>query len=158
HMIAPPDRYPEDDAVLEHVRHSEHVQQFETVRVAKDGRPLEVAISVSPIRTASGQVIGASRISRDLTPLRVYASDLEHKVRERRADLRAANARLEAFAYSVAHDLRAPLRGMHGLSQALVEDYGPRLDATGRDYARRILHEATAMDALIQDLLAYGRL
>ncbi len=90
--------------------------------------------------------------------LQSRASELEHKVQERTADLEGANARLEAFAYSVAHDLRAPLRGLHGIAQALIDDYGDRLDDIGRDYARRLVQEASSMDALIQDLLAYGRL
>ena len=90
--------------------------------------------------------------------LREYATELEQRVARRTEELAGANAQLEAFGYSVSHDLRAPLRGMQGLAQALLEDYGPRLDATGQDYARRIVAEAASMDALIQDLLAYSRL
>jgi PAS domain S-box-containing protein len=73
-------------------------------------------------------------------------------------DLAAANEELDAFSYSISHDLRAPLRAMQGFSEALVEDYGGRLDATGHDYARRIVAGSRQMDALIQDLLAYSRL
>ena len=157
-IIIPPDRQHEEDEVLARLRRGETLRHFDTVRMAKSGRLVEISLTVSPIRTASGEIVGASKIARDLTPLRLYATELEHKVRERTADLQAVNARLEAFAFSVAHDLRAPLRGMHGLAQALVEDYGDRLDVTGRDYARRIVDEATSMDGLINDLLAYGRL
>ncbi|MBI2358774.1 MAG: hypothetical protein HYV04_07680 [Deltaproteobacteria bacterium] len=71
--------------------------------------------------------------------------------------LREVNAELEAFAYSVAHDLRAPLRPLRGFGMALLEDYGDRLDAAGRDYARRIVNLSERMDALILDLLAYSR-
>jgi len=157
-IIIPPDRMHEEDDTLARIRRGERIEHFETIRLARDGRPIEVSLTISPIRNAHGDIVGASKIVRDLTPLRQYAADLERQVRERTADLKAANARLEAFAFSVAHDLRAPLRGMHGLSQALVEDYGDRLDDVGRDYARRIIQEATSMDTLIQDLLAYGRL
>jgi PAS domain S-box-containing protein len=73
-------------------------------------------------------------------------------------DLAAANQELDAFSYSISHDLRAPLRAMQGFSEALLEDYGERLDATGHDYARRIGAASRQMDALIQDLLAYSRL
>jgi PAS domain S-box-containing protein len=73
-------------------------------------------------------------------------------------DLAAANQELDAFSYSISHDLRAPLRAMQGFSEALLEDYGDRLDATGRDYAQRIAGAGRQMDALIQDLLAYSRL
>ena len=157
-IVIPPDRQHEEDDFLTRLRRGETIRHFETVRMAKGGRLIEVSLTVSPIRTASGEIVGASKIARDLTPLRLYATELENKVQERTADLQAANARLEAFAFSVAHDLRAPLRGMHGLAQALLEDYGSRLDATGQDYARRIVDEATSMDVLINDLLAYGRL
>jgi PAS domain S-box-containing protein len=71
--------------------------------------------------------------------------------------LAAANQELDAFSYSISHDLRAPLRAMQGFSEALLEDYGARLDATGHDYAQRIVAASRQMDALIQDLLAYSR-
>jgi PAS domain S-box-containing protein len=157
-VVIPPDRQHEENEVLARLRRGETIKHFDTVRMAKNGRLLEVSLTVSPIKNASGEIVGASKIARDLTPLRLYATELEQKVGERTADLQAANARLEAFAFSVAHDLRAPLRGMHGIAQALLEDYGDRLDATGRDYARRIVDEATSMDVLTNDLLAYGRL
>lgn len=73
-------------------------------------------------------------------------------------ELRAANQELEGFTYTVTHDLRAPLRAMSGFAQALLEDYGPALDATGQMFARRIVHAAQRMDELIQDLLTYSRL
>ena len=72
--------------------------------------------------------------------------------------LAAANQELDAFSYSISHDLRAPLRAMQGFSEALLEDYGGRLDATGHDYANRIVTASRQMDTLIQDLLAYSRL
>jgi len=145
------------DAILERVRKGQSTERLETVRLSKDGTRVEVSLTVSPIKMASGEIVGASKSARDLTPLRLYATELERRVQERTTDLEAAKARLEAFAFSVAHDLRAPLRGVQGLSQALLEDYGDRLDEVGRDYARRVIQEVSSMDALIQDLLAYGR-
>lgn len=78
-------------------------------------------------------------------------NDLERRVQERTAEL-------EGFAYTIAHDLRAPLRAMSSFSQILMEDYAPRLDTTAQDYAARIVAAAQRMDALIGDLLAYSRL
>ena len=82
---------------------------------------------------------------------------LEEQVRERTAELEERNDELEAFGYSISHDLRAPLRAMQGFSQALLEDCGDRLDAMGREYAERIVAGAKRMDELIRDLLAYSR-
>ena len=86
---------------------------------------------------------------------------LEREVAERRRveeELRAANRELEAFSYTVSHDLRAPLRAMAGFSDLLLEDYGPLLGGGGTDFARRIAQAARHMDALIQDLLTFSRI
>ena len=83
--------------------------------------------------------------------------DLEARVRLRTADLEAANRELEAFAHSVSHDLRAPLRGIDGWSLALLEDYGERLDTQARIYLDRVRSEAQRMGKLIDDLLHLSR-
>lgn len=88
-------------------------------------------------------------------------AELQRQIAVRRnaeAALKESNAELEAFAYSVSHDLRAPLRAMQGFAQALVEDCAAELGETGLDYARRIVSAATRLDALIQDLLVYSRI
>ncbi|HEY9861058.1 MAG TPA: CHASE3 domain-containing protein [Candidatus Obscuribacterales bacterium] len=90
--------------------------------------------------------------------LQQNTTELERRVLERTAQLQAANTELEAFGYSVSHDLRAPLRAMQGFTQALMEDYSDVLDKVGQDYARRISKAAQRMDVLIEDLLAYSRL
>ncbi len=72
--------------------------------------------------------------------------------------LKESNEELEAFAYSVSHDLRAPLRAMQGFSEALLEDYSDKLDAQGLEYAKRIRDASRRMDNLIVDLLSYSRL
>jgi light-regulated signal transduction histidine kinase (bacteriophytochrome) len=84
--------------------------------------------------------------------------DLERRVRDRTARLEAANRELEAFAYSVSHDLRAPLRAVDGFSQALLEDYATALDARGKGYLERIRSGAARMGDLIDDLLRLSRL
>ncbi len=86
------------------------------------------------------------------------AEVLGERVAERTRALEETNTELKAFAYTVSHDLRAPLRAMEGLSRALLEDYAEALGETGGDYARRIASAAARMDDLIQDLLEYSRL
>jgi len=86
-----------------------------------------------------------------------HAEELEALVAERTAELTATNRQLEAFVYSIAHDLRAPLRAMQGFSDLLVAEAGSALNEACRDYAQRINRSAQFMDALLCDLLAFSR-
>ncbi|WP_461481292.1 sensor histidine kinase [Porticoccus sp.] len=81
----------------------------------------------------------------------------EQELRQRTLELMQINAELEAFSYSVSHDLRTPLRAIDGFSQALLEDYNDRLDDTGRDYLARVRGGAQRMGMLIDDLLKLSR-
>ena len=90
--------------------------------------------------------------------LRHANETMESQVRERTAQLERANKELEAFSYSVSHDLRSPLRGIDGWSLALEEDYGAQLDATAREYLQRIRAEAGRMGQLIDGMLEFARL
>jgi signal transduction histidine kinase len=95
-----------------------------------------------------------------LVPLvpRVFALIASVRVsEERKLKLEVANSELEAFAYSVSHDLRAPLRAVEGMAVALKEDYGPALPKAGREYIQRIMAASERMDDLIHDLLEYSR-
>ncbi|MCK6626425.1 MAG: PAS domain-containing protein [Anaerolineae bacterium] len=87
-----------------------------------------------------------------------YAAELEQRVAERTAKLEEINDELNSFSFSVSHDLRAPLRAVHGFADALLEDYTAVLDEEGQKYAQRIVDAAHRMDILIQDLLVYSRL
>ena len=85
-------------------------------------------------------------------------AQLEQRVVERTAQLEATNKELEAFSYSVSHDLRAPLRSIEGFSQALLEDYTSKLDAQGQDYLQRVRVATQRMSQLIDDLLNLSRI
>ena len=112
-----------------------------------EGRPLVRSLLLD----ISEQVAAEAR-SRSLN------EELERRVLERTAQLEAALREMEAFSYSVSHDLRGPLRGIDGFSLALLEDFGGRLDDRGRHYLQRIRHGAQAMGQIMDDLLDLSRL
>jgi PAS domain S-box-containing protein len=285
--IIPPDRREEEMDIVRKIKDGGRVEHFETLRVAKDGRLIDVAVTISPIKDRTGQIVGASKVARDISErkhaeaalrkseqqfrllveqaadafflhdrdgrflevnhqaceslgyareelLKMNVSDvtsmteeeakriwdqlqanstitfndyhrrkdgtripvelrmgslnvdgqmlflglarditerkqgerkiqelnahLEKRVAERTAELEAANKELEAFSYSVSHDLRSPLRAIDGFSQAVLEDYGPQLPEEGRRYLRTVREGAQRMGRLIDDLLAFSRL
>ncbi len=104
-------------------------------------------------RNHKGEAIRMIGINFDITERK----RAEAKILQTTAQLQASNRELEAFAYSVSHDLRAPLRAIDGFSKALLEDYGDRFDAEGKDYFARIRHNVHRMGLLIDDLLRLSR-
>jgi light-regulated signal transduction histidine kinase (bacteriophytochrome) len=98
----------------------------------------------------------ADRAGLAIENARLY-DDLERRVRQRTAELEAVNEELDAFTYSVAHDLRGPLRSIDGFGQALLEDCGDQLDDTGKKYLRYVRESANRMAQLIDDLLRLSR-
>ncbi len=109
-----------------------------------------------PLRLMGANTDVTERKLAELEVSRLNA-ELEQRVRQRTLELEASNRELEAFAYSVSHDLRAPLRGIDGWSLALLEDYSDSLDGSGRQYLNRVRAETQRMGTLIDDLLQLSR-
>ncbi len=106
----------------------------------------------------SGTLLDITQIKQAQTNLERINAKLEQRVAERTEQLSAANRELEAFSYTVSHDLKAPLRGIDGYSQLLQEEHGDRLDDEGRQFIQRIRRGVQQMGSLISDLLDYSRM
>lgn len=118
-----------------------------------DGKLTDVLYNASVYKDEHDNVLGVFAAARDVT----VQKQAEQEIRQRTVELQAANRELEAFSYSVSHDLRAPLRSIDGFSQALLEDYAARLDDQGKDYLQRIRAATQRMGHLIDDMLALAR-
>ena len=122
-------------------------------RVRKDGSRFWANVVIGAMRSPSGELVGFSKVTRDLTERRQYEEDL------RRANIAAQTSieELETFSYSVAHDLRAPLRALDGFSEILSRRYATLLDEQGLGYLKRIRDGSVLMGRLIDDLLKLSR-
>jgi PAS domain S-box-containing protein len=105
-----------------------------------------------------GTVQDITKLKRAQQEIRQLNESLEQRVRERTAALEASNRELEAFSYSVSHDLRAPLRGIDGFAHILAEDYGGRLDEAGRGYLQRIRQASQRLSQTIDDMIELARI
>lgn len=124
----------------------------------KDGSEFPVEISLSPLETDEGVLVSSA--IRDITERKLAEEALALQAAElsrSNIELAAANKELDAFTYSVSHDLRAPLRQIDGFSRILVEEFGPQLDSQARHCLERIQHGVQKMGHLVDDLLNLGR-
>jgi PAS domain S-box-containing protein len=133
-------------------------------RVRKDGTRFWASVLITALHGADGVLRGFGKVTRDMTERKraedeilKMSAELEQRVRDRTASLDAVNKELEAFSYSVSHDLRAPLRGIDGFSKILLQKYGASLDEQGRHYLDRIRFGTQRMGQLIDDLLRLSK-
>lgn len=134
-------------------------------RVRKDGSQFWAFVVITALYDQEGNLRGFGKVTRDMTEqkqaeeeIRRLNVELEERVAKRTAQLEAANKELEAFSYSVSHDLRAPLRAVNGFARILEEDFAAELPEEARAHLGVIQNSAQQMGQLIDDLLAFSRL
>jgi PAS domain S-box-containing protein len=133
---------------------------YEPARIGQAGEARWTTAVMYPVKDPEGRVREVVLAHEDITErvraeaaVRETNEALERRVRARTAELEAANRELEAFAYSVSHDLRAPLRAIDGFSQALLDDWGHMVGPSGHEHVRRVRAATQRMGQLIDDLL-----
>jgi PAS domain S-box-containing protein len=163
-LLIPPERVHEEARVLAQLRRGQPVEHYETVRLTKDGRRIDVSLTISPVRDSQGRVIGASKIARDIGDIvrarGVLASgkqELEWLVAERTARLQEMVGELEHFSYTITHDLKSPLRAMRGFAEMASLMCGDGVGEEVRELLGKISTAAERMDGLIADALNYSR-
>lgn len=163
-VIAPARLYSQVQQEFRRLLDGGEASTFELPLLTANGDERFIVWQNNPI-IESGKVVGTISFGVDITArrrmedaLRTVNEQLELRVQERTAELGAANRELETFAYSVSHDLRAPLRSIDGFTQALVEDYASILDEHALDYCSRVRKAAGRMGQLIDDLLVLSRI
>jgi PAS domain S-box-containing protein len=139
-IIIPPDRWHEEDEVLSRIRSGRSIDHFETIRQRKDGSLIEISLSVSPIRTSNGTIIGASKIARDITIQRRLAREAEE-----------ANRVKDEFLAMLSHELRTPLNAVLGYTRMLREGHlGPDRKERAMETIER---NANLLGQLVADVL-----
>ena len=151
-MLIPADRLHEEPRILARLRRGERVEHFQTVRVRKDGLPLDISLTISPVKDASGRIVGISKIARDITDQK----RTEKALRDSEESLRAADRLKNEFLATLAHELRNPLapirNSVHILGMAVGDNSS--VAAVQEVLERQVSH----MSRLVDDLLDMARI
>jgi len=167
-LLLPLERADEESGIVARIRSGENVDHFETVRVRKGGKKIDVSVTISPIRNSSGAIVGASKIARDIT----VRKNLEMRVLERTAELNAANEELgirnravelatklkSKFLASMSHELRTPLNAIMGFSDLLAEEIPGELNTKQKRFVNHIKEGSAHLLQLINDILDLSKI
>jgi PAS domain S-box-containing protein len=152
--LIPPELFHEEDFIINELVRGRPTEHFETVRLHKNGKRIDVSVTVSPIKAANGQIIGASKVVRDISAKKLAELEAADYTRA----LIRSNKALDDFAYAASHDLKAPLRVIDNTSKWLEEDLAPHLTGDNRENMRLLRGRVCRMEKLLDDLLAYSRI
>jgi two-component system, LuxR family, sensor kinase FixL len=153
-LIIPPELRDEERRIIARILAGESIDNFETVRLNKDGRRIDVSLSISPVRDKTGHIVGAAKAARDISARKRQEADLARYVEA----LERSNKELDDFAYIASHDLKEPLRGLFNNARFLHEDYIDKLDTEGVSRLLRLGYLSQRMEKLVDDLLYFSRL
>lgn len=158
--LIPNDRKDEEPKIIERLRKGDRVDHFETMRVRKNGEVFPVSLTISPVRTRDGTIIGASKIARDISQLKAITRERESLLeseRTARANAEHANRMKDEFLATVSHELRTPLNAIVGWTDVLATG-GQSRDAEVVEGIDIIRKNAMMQAQLIEDLLDLGRI
>jgi len=181
-QLIPPDRQDDDDKILARIRRGERMEQFETVRVRKDGGLIDVSMTVSPIKDSNGGIVGASTVARDITERKRAGATLREVEKEKQVAFEASRlksqflanidvtlreakkekqeafeaSRLKSqFLANMSHEIRTPINGIIGMTELVLET---DLDLEQREYLGMAKSSAHALLALINDILDFSKI
>ncbi|HTL28522.1 MAG TPA: ATP-binding protein [Tepidisphaeraceae bacterium] len=157
--IIPPERSGEETEILNRLRRGDRVDHFETVRIRKDGAPIDVSVTISPIKDAAGRVVGASKVARDITQFKRAMAERDRLLvteKAARQSAEHANRMKDEFLATLSHELRTPLNAILGWAQLLKSGESTQADLT--EAIDTIERNARLQNQLIEDLLDMSRI
>ncbi|WP_052273000.1 PAS domain S-box protein [Flavihumibacter solisilvae] len=178
-ILIPPDRAYEEAEIISALKKGNHVDHFETKRRRKDGKIIDISLTISPVKDSSGNVIGISKIARDITEQKQLHDELKvselkfrnlseeldlrvtmrtKQLHESNSQLESSNRDLEQFAFTASHDLQEPLRKIQTFTNILSERVYDKVDQKSKECIEKINAAALRMSALIGDLLNFSRI
>ena len=156
-ILLPPDRRDEEQQILERIIRGERIEHFETVRVRKDGTHIDISLTISPIRDANGEIVGASKVARDISHrkrLEARNSELREREQLARQEAEAANRAKDEFLAMLGHELRNPLSPILTALQLMKLRGGGGLERERTVIERQVSH----LTRLVDDLLDVSRI